>query len=185
MTKKETLISILASAIILLLGAGVYFFYQAPEPIEPIDQNQIPVINGWKTINDTASHMQFQYPENIDTPYITASDWPPKIQVLTQTFSCIETGSETASAGQTTKITLNNTEVCLIKESEGAAGSTYTQYAYAIQKGEKTVFLTFSLRFVQCSNYNEPNKTACEIERQAFDINSIIGKIISTLRFTQ
>ena len=80
---------------------------------------------------------------------------------------------------------VDNRTYCVTKVSEGAAGSIYTQYAYAFPKNSKVVILTFSLRFPQCGNYSEPEKNECEGERETFDVDSIIDRIAQTLKLTQ
>ncbi|MFZ2414956.1 MAG: hypothetical protein WAW33_03110, partial [Minisyncoccia bacterium] len=78
---------------------------------------------------------------------------------------------------------VNNREYCVTKESEGAAGSIYTNYAYAFPKDTKTIIFTFTTRATQCANYDEPNKTACEKEREAFDLDGIVDRMAQSLYF--
>lgn len=136
---------------------------------------------GWKTITDSKTGISYQYPENLTTKYISIVDWPPMIQELDQPFTCTEGGSEIARAGQTTQQTINGTTYCVTKESEGAAGSIYVNYAYAFARNNKTDILTFSLRFVQCANYEEPNKTACDTERASFTPDYILDQIAKSI----
>jgi len=136
----------------------------------------------WNTYTDSQSGVSFKYPENLTTKYINTVDWPPLVQVLPGPYTCLEAGSENAPAGKTEKRLVDNREYCLTRESEGAAGSIYTQYAYAFAQADKVVYLTFSLRFPQCGNYSEPQLTACQIERETFDIDSVIDKIARTLK---
>ncbi|MDP3958403.1 MAG: hypothetical protein Q8Q36_03005 [bacterium] len=64
-----------------------------------------------------------------------------------------------------------------------AAGSMYVQYAYAFEKNGETAIFTFSLRFPQCGNYDEPKRSECEGEREAFDIDGIVERMAATLSF--
>lgn len=140
-------------------------------------------IESLKVFSDNKLGISFQYPENPVVKYMDAIDWPPKVQILDQAFSCTEGGSETSRAGGTVKKVINGREYCLTKVSEGAAGSTYTQYAYAFPRENKTVIFTFSIRYVQCGNYDESQKTECENLRQSFDLNTVIDKIAQTFKF--
>lgn len=108
--------------------------------------------------------------------YIRTVDWPPKLEIKNNPFTCISAGKETDTAGQTVKKIINGNNYCVTKVSEGAAGSTYTQYTYTTEvETEKKVFsYTFSLRFVSCDNYDNPQKNACEKERTVFDIDSFM-----------
>lgn len=133
-----------------------------------------------KIFNDSEKGIYFEYPEKLYTQYIRIIDWPPQINIIEQGFSCIEAGSEIERAGKTEKITIDNQEYCVTKVSEGAAGSVYTQYAYAYPKNNETIIFTFSLKFVQCYNYDELEKSLCEDERNNFDINQIISDVIKS-----
>jgi hypothetical protein len=75
----------------------------------------------------------------LTTKYIKAVDWPPKIEITNGRFSCTEAGAENAPAGLTERKNIGGVEYCVTRESEGAAGSTYTQYAYARAKSSKQV----------------------------------------------
>lgn len=120
----------------------------------------------------------YNFPKTLPTVYISPSDWPPNVQLIDKQFVCNETGSEVLPAGKTEKKIINGRTYCVTTESEGAAGSVYNQYTYAFAQNAKTVILTFGLRFVQCANYDEPRKTACETERQTFNVDNFIADIL-------
>jgi hypothetical protein len=138
-------------------------------------------IQGWKTATGTPG-ITFQYPENLGTKYINTVDWPPKIQVLNQPFTCTEGGTATGRAGETVKKTFAGKEYCVTTETEGAAGSTYLQYAYGFGFNGKTVMATFTLQEPQCGNYNDPEKTECQNERNSFNIDTILAQMVKTVR---
>jgi hypothetical protein len=159
----------------VLLSGGPVRIAACPEVI-----NNNP---GWKTSTDEKQGVSFQYPDQFaTTTYIHTVDWPPQIAILTGPLTCTEGGSEIMQAGQTQQTIINGHEYCLTRESEGAAGSTYTQYAYAFSKNDKVVTLTFTLRSVQCANYDDPQKTECENERAAFNIDNTIDRIAQSIQ---
>ncbi|MCL5012086.1 MAG: hypothetical protein M1320_01545 [Patescibacteria group bacterium] len=135
----------------------------------------------WKTEISSTTNITFQYPETLTTTYIHVIDWPPQVQVLTGPFSCTQAGSEVMRAGRTEQRIINNNLYCRTIESEGAAGSVYNNYAYAFEKDGKVIVLTFTLRMVQCDNYDDPQKTACKNERSVFDVDSIVDKIAQSV----
>ncbi len=143
-----------------------------------------PVANtqNWEIFSDIRKGIKFQYPKQLPFKYIYTIDWPPQIQILNNPFSCAEAGTETDRAGGTIKEPINGQTYCVTKETQGAAGSIYTMYAYAFPfEQNKTAIFTFSLRFSQCANYEDPNKAECETERASFDTNLVISQIASTL----
>jgi hypothetical protein len=101
---------------------------------------------------------------------------------MTGPFHCVEAGSETASGGQTKKQVINMHVYCITKETQGAAGSIYSQYAYAAQKDGKVVIFTFSMRESQCANYDDAEKLACETERNAFSIDNVLDRIAGSVQ---
>ncbi len=136
----------------------------------------------WKSFADSNTGVSFRYPENFGTQYISIVDWPPAAAISNGTSTCVAAGSAIAPAGRTEPRTINGRDYCVNEESEGAAGSVYTQYAYAFARENKTVILTFTLRFVQCANYDDPQKTACEKERASFNPDNTIDQIAQTLK---
>ncbi len=164
---------------VLVLGVGVFYFFSHTTPTTTTGG---VVSASWKTFTDTQRGISFRYPENPVAKYMEAIDWPPQTEVLNKQFTCTEAGSETARAGQTLKRIVNDRTYCVTKVTEGAAGSIYTEYAYAFPKDDKIVIFTFSIRFVQCGNYGEPEKTECENVRTAFNLDGVIDQIAQTLQ---
>ena len=72
---------------------------------------------------------------------------------------------------------------CVTKESEGTAGSIYTNSAYALPKDSQTIIFTLSLGAMECDNYDDPQKTACENEREAFDLDSTVDRMVRSVKF--
>ncbi len=137
----------------------------------------------WNTITDDTAGITFQHPKRLLTEYISTVNWPPQVQVLNELFACTEAGLETDRVGLTERRSVDDRTYCVTKVTEGAAGSIYTQYTYAFPQEDQTVIFTFTLRSVQCGNYDDPQKTACENERTAFDLDSTVNQIARTLRF--
>ncbi len=128
-----------------------------------------------KMVQNSSSSVTFNYPDHILTNYISTVDWPPKVEIVKGPYTC---------AGVTREIAQQS--ICLTRESEGAAGSTYTNYAYALNKGDRTIIFTFSLRSVQCANYDEPKHSACDLERANFGdpgADEAVAKILATLKW--
>lgn len=122
-------------------------------------------------------------PSELPTDYISAVDWPPTAQVLTEPFVCTEGGEEIAQGGKTEEMIIGGNSYCVTRGSEGAAGSVYTQYAYAFLKDGRKIIMTFTMRFVQCYNYDEPQKSACAAEQASFDINYLAHTIAQTAKW--
>ncbi len=139
----------------------------------------------WNTTTDAAQKITYQYPDHLLTTFIASVDWPPQVRITSGSFSCLEAGSEIGRAGKTEKRMVGNRMYCLTRESEGAAGSVYTMYAYITEKQGRLITLTFSLRAPQCDNYDDPQKTECKNERETFDIDGVVDRIVESIQFTQ
>ncbi len=164
-TSKQVVIIVVCLVVVFALS---YFFIPKP--------TNAPVTN------PASNNNQNQEPVELNTKYIHPVDWPPQIQITSEPFTCTEAGSPIERAGQTKKEIINGREYCVTQVVEGAAGSTYTQYAYAADANGKEVILTFTLQAVQCANYDEPQKTECANERTSFDIGQIVDKIFQTIK---
>lgn len=121
-----------------------------------------------------------EYLENLE--YVSATDWPPAIEVLTdEEYSCVEAGDEFDRAGATAEKEINGSAYCVTKVTEGAAGSSYTQYAYKREIHGVPAIATFSFRFPQCMNYDEPKQSECKAEQENFSVNEIIDSLFEQL----
>lgn len=118
-----------------------------------------------------------------EAQYIRKVDWPPSLQILDSSFSCLEAGEEIARAGKTELRGVGKREYCRTTILEGAAGSTYGQYAYALSLGSRTAIFSFSLQYVQCLNYDDPKQSECLIERENFDPDILIDEYVETINW--
>ncbi|HXK39368.1 MAG TPA: hypothetical protein VJ837_00850, partial [Candidatus Paceibacterota bacterium] len=150
------------------LGTPVTSEREAIAVIDAIDVGQ-----QWETTVDPATGVSFKYPEALAVTYIEAIDWPPRAQVIEEEFRCIEAGEETDRAGRTEEREVDGRTYCVTTVADATAGSVYEQYAYAFPFGDRTMILTFSARYPQCGNYDEPERVACESEREAFDLDGV------------
>lgn len=164
-----------ALGLIVVLG-GVALLYWRESAPKDLVQN-----DNWLVYSDNATGVSFSYPETFETKYIHAVDWPPQAQILKQPYACAEAGVEIERAGKTEKRLVDNREYCRTTVVGGAAGSTYTQYAYAFSSNNSTAILTFTIRAVQCANYDEVERVACEGEREAFDIDGMVDRIARSI----
>lgn len=133
--------------------------------------------SSWKT--DSTNEVTFKYPESLGTTYINTQVWPPNVQAENVPFTCIETNPDEYE--KTAERIINGRTYCVTEVSEGAAGHMYTQYTYAFYKNDRIVTLSFTLAFVQCGNFDNPERSECEKERRKFDIDGIIDQIAQTL----
>ncbi len=131
----------------------------------------------------TASGIIYNYPASFSTQYVSTVDWPPQVQVQNGPFVCVEAGNTIDRAGQTKKVVIGARTYCVTEEAEGAAGSTYHQYAYSTMFDTKVVTLTFTTRTPQCLNYPETQSNTCQAEQGGFDVNAIVDNIVQTMKF--
>lgn len=174
---------LIALILIVILATFITRFYTKDRPVETSttsSSTEIFVPESWLAGEDGG--FSFKFPESFGTKYISPVDWPIKINLYEQEFSCLEAGEEVLPAGQTKKEMINDKEYCVTRESEGAAGSVYTNYAYALPFEGKTLIMTFSSKATQCMNYDNPGQTECIVERESFDISLLIDQIASTLK---
>lgn len=180
-TAKNVLWAIIGIAVLILLV--VLFVRWGRGGIPNTGQNATSTMQGWLDSADSARGIDFKYPAKLDTKYIQAFDWPPQVAVIDGPLKCTPGGTTTARAGKTEKQTIGGHEYCVTTIVEGAAGSTYTQYAFARQMADgRVAILTFSLRAPTCANYNDPQKTECTNEANSFKIGDVIDKIFGTLK---
>ncbi len=155
MNKKNLIILVILVVIVLF---GVY--WSKLSPVAPTDNYN------WQTFDDQTNGVVFEYPEDLKTQYISLVDWPPKVTVSKGSLVCVKDFCETIQSG-------------------GAAGSTYNQYTYTFSKNNLNGVLNFTLRLVQCANYDDPQKSACENERQAFKADTFVASLIASTKLSE
>ncbi len=176
MTKKVLAANIV---VIILIFIGALVMLKAPKVLE---NNASVVINPIKDIpktdnlivsTTTAQGITFMYPKELPITYITPQDWPPIVELKAGKFTCAKTGVELHTVG--------NRLYCVTKSSEGAAGSTYTTYQYSTTYGDFVARISFTLRFPQCMNYDNPEQDQCKREQVNFDIDSLADRVASSI----
>jgi len=169
--KKIILLIVMVSVLIFVVK-----FVPYKSPAKPL-----PVVDpSWKSV--ILDDLTFFYPENLPTEYIHLVDWPPMVRVEARSFVCAEGREEVSLMGQTKKEIIGGREYCKTILSEGAAGSIYTHYTYTTAFGDQVAIFSFTLRSVQCANYDEPERVLCETERSVFDVNALLDRIVQTVQ---
>ncbi len=150
--------------------------------------------NHWKEFR--AGNMIFQAPESLEEKYISLQKWPPEIKILVNKNDWpsgieIENGElkfqttpeESSFSKRFYQQNINGRIYCIRAESEGAAGSVFTDYTYYTIYKRNLVSINFVLRFTNCSHYSEPQSIECSAEREVFDIGNTINKIVDSIAF--
>lgn len=187
----KTLIVLLIVAVLVVIGGYLFYDYNREDisvvpdafdeaPDANNDQNNDSDTNN-EWVFATTDEYTFQYPENLGLEYVELTDWPPSVEFTDDAFACEEAGAETDRAGRTESVTIGGNEYCRTTIVEGAAGSTYTQYAYAFDYEDGTAIMTMSTRAPQCDNYEGDEVTACEEEIENLNIDDLVGRMADTL----
>jgi len=129
-------------------------------------QNSDPL---WETVRDEERGVTFKYPREISAKYVSAHEWPPVIEARIAQFLCSEALRE-----------VDGRKYCVGSETGAAAGSAYTKYVYSTMKNDLMFSATFTLRYPNCGNYEETLMRECEAEREAFDLDSLVDRIIQS-----
>jgi hypothetical protein len=134
--------------------------------------------NLWTTIiNDQG--ITFQYPKELLAKYVSVVEWPPVIKIETGTYSCKITPQEISSVSEiTSQRMVDDRTYCVNIKHEGAAGSVYSSYTYTTVKNGKLVNVAFTLQYPNCNNYDDEQNKACTSEREAFDIDATVDRIV-------
>jgi hypothetical protein len=138
-----------------------------------------------KTFIDSKQGITYAYPETLPTKYFHLQDWlqTAKLELSVKSFSCMEGNGVT---GKTASVTINGKGYCVTTSSEGAAGTIYTTYTYAVPVfGTKVAALTFVIGHVtSCTVYGgTADEAACD--QETFDPNALADQIISSIKLNK
>lgn len=145
----------------------------------PAEAPNVSPSEPWKSVHDEKQGIDFEYPETLKTRFISPQAWPPTVTVSAGTLDC----PTAVNPGQNVeRKTVRGQSYCRLTTSEGAAGSVFESYQYQSQRGTNLVTVAFTLRFVQCGNYDETERVACEQERQTFDVDAMADGIAMSVQ---
>ena len=139
----------------------------------------------WNTFIDEEQNIKFEYPKELIAEYTSTVEWPPIISISEEKLACLETPLESSFPERTSLIQVDDREYCVEAMSEGAAGSVYTEYTYSTSLNEKLIKTSFTLQFPRCDNYDEDKKIECENEREVFDIDGIVDRIVKSVEYIE
>lgn len=154
--------------IIIILGI-IWYIQKSPYQTKPID------IYG----TETQSVVDTPTPESVVLPpYISAQEgWPIVIHTSAQSYVCIESTTSLPTATQ--ERIINNKPYCISDMADGAAGSIYHTYTYTTTHVGGTQTTTFTLRYPQCYNYDEPAQSECK--KMQFEFNTNLDGIVASV----
>ncbi len=158
----------------MLLAFGAYFLFQKDKVAD---------------VDNYPEQINFQIPENTGAAYISFQDWsikiiydeneyPSNLKVVDNKIDCEETQPESSFSSGIDKRVIGDRTYCIERSSEGAAGSVYTTYNYSTIYDGNLLSLGFVARYVQCSNYDDPQKTECIEERETFSLDELVMGIV-------
>ncbi len=187
MTLKPFVLGLVALIVIVV---GVFYFIPQSVPVPDEAANPAVVDNsgkelqnasldGWVLSAPSAQGVQFMYPEKLPTKYIMTANWPPRLEMANEDFTCVLSGEFDKKVE---KQTIGGKIYCVAISSEGTAGSSYATYQYSTKEGDFLTKLTFSLRFPQCMNYPESEQLGCKAEQSGFDADALADRMFSSVR---
>ena len=176
------------------MGSGYFFksttgqtaiathkYYSRHYSLWTITENTNDSNNLWTTITNDQG-ITFQYPKELLAKYVSVAEWPPVIKIETGTYSCKTTPQEVSSMSDiTSERMVDNRTYCVNVKHEGAAGSVYSAYTYTTARNNELIKVIFTLQYPNCNNYDEVQSKACTNEREAFDIDSTVDRIVQSI----
>ncbi len=129
----------------------------------------------------TDDRLSFLYPALFPAEYVTVHQWPPEVEVI-DNFICPEISHDMGFSWRLRIETIDNREYCILEITEEIPGSIHTDYEYVIDdiKGY-SVRMRLSLTYPDCENYAEPRRTFCINEREIFNPDNIVNRIIESM----
>jgi hypothetical protein len=122
--------------------------------------------------------------------YMTFSNWQVNViddkeilleRVLDDQLVCVETESTSSLSSRVSRIYTSSAEYCLEANSEGAAGSVYTDYSYYTLFDDNLVLIQFTVQYPQCVNYDGNEQEECATERENFNLDDIVDEVRSSI----
>ena len=148
--------------------------------LEDIDAGNMGFPNlEWQEFTD--GDVNFRAPKEImGLNYVRFDYWPPRVSILGSSYTCEET--EFVVSGSIYEKEIQGRTYCIETWIEGAAGSTYTDYAYTVALDDMTIAkIAFTVRMPQCLNYDSPKSEDCTLEEKEFSMDRVVDTIVESL----
>lgn len=166
-----------------VIAVATHKYYSRYYSLWAVSENDNDFDNSLWITATNEDGITYQYPKELLAEYISVAEWPPVIKINTGTYSCNTTPQEISGVSEiTSQILVDNRTYCVNVKHEGAAGSVYSSYTYTTSKNDNIINVSFTLRYPNCNNYDDEQKTVCISEREAFDIDAIVDRIVQTIR---
>jgi hypothetical protein len=138
--------------------------------------------DGWVRSAPNAQGLTFAYPDPFPGTNVSTAEWPPVIEMTAGEYACAADGAATDGPFSSVhERIIDGRTYCVREMREGAAGSTFVTYEYATARDGAILRAVFTLRFVQCGNYDEPQMDACAAEQAAFDVDALASRIMESI----
>lgn len=161
------------------VGVSRYFAVSANELIEVTSSEEV----AWLTSEVSPLGTTYMYPQNFGTTYVEATAWPPTVVVSSDEYVC-EVNESLSEDGQFKRVgqrTIDGHTYCVTDFAEGAAGSTFTSYEYTTTQGDFLVSVSFTLRTVQCLNFDAQTQSMCLSAQNNFDVDALAHGIAESI----
>lgn len=149
----------------------------------------------WETYRNEEYGFEIKYPENFGANVWKPLFWPPTTTVVPLNEDPVKKGCPDFPVGiqgaTENEVRINNIDYTFYRGSEGAMGSSYTNYCYVAPKGQNYYIVYFVIRSAtgcgnNCGTYcGTQYEAECKNLDRAKDIEKPIEKIISTFRFVE
>lgn len=153
----------------------------------------MPETSGWQTYLNDDLGVDFKYPDSFGGNIWNPSFWPPRITVISE--DPVEKGCPEFPVGiqgaTQEKIIVRDVNFTLYKASEGAVGSSYTNYCYVTEKDQRYYVVNFVIRTTNGCGFNCGSYCGTGYEQECKDFNyekevvEPISQIISTFKFKE
>lgn len=177
------------------MGSG--YFYKSSDKTTVLTRRQYSRFYTIWTIEEVGDHtdsrvwvtttndqgVTFQYPKVLLAHYVNAVKWPPSISRGVGAYVCEITPQEVSSTSNiTVQRVVDDQTYCVHIRNESAADSVYTAYDYVTLKNDARIKVGFILQYPHCNNYDEEQRISCANEREVFDVDAIVDRVVRTIR---
>ena len=201
------IVIIVVVAVVLFGGvfARQYFITKAnvesqikSDIVQPINQTA-----GWKTYTGNVAGITFQYPDKLNSDYISLQQKPiviitplggssivkvaPQGNATIYADSCYSANPTNPAEKSYSQFSAGNMHFCVSSTNEGAAGTFYNTYYYTTLKNGDYYTLEFVISEVDCGVYGgagDPKYQACTNDDNNYNsiVTQQIQKSVSTLQ---
>jgi len=140
----------------------------------------------WQTTINEGQNFTYEYPSSLDSKFVKIKNLPPEVTAtknINSRLTCNTTKEGADLDKSVVKETINENVYCITTEKEDNDEGLVKNYSYeTVNDDFGLIAVNLAINYQNCDDLESKEKQECLDEEKKFDLNSIVDKIVASLK---